>query len=137
MKTAAELSTKSTLNPGRRLGLATVIALLLSGCVSEDESTGEEMPEPSIRRVDPPVYNAEESQRAAEVEQYLVEQYSEYLILHTTQTYLGDIIDWLDPATVPGSQVEPPPPILPSEFESPDAELQVTELDQSPELRAP
>jgi hypothetical protein len=135
--TPARLSPKRILRPGRRVGIAAIIALLLSGCLVEDESAGEKMPEPSVRRVDPPVYNAEESERAAEVEQYLVEQYRDYSILYTTQTHLGDIIDWLDPATVPGSQVDPPPPIPPSEYMSPNAELQVTELDQFPELRAP
>jgi hypothetical protein len=72
------------------------------------------------------------------VQRYLARRYRDYRIVETTQTYIGDIIDWLDPATVPGSQVEPPPRPPPEELRPPPgAELQRTELDLYPELRGP
>ena len=44
--TPVRLTPKRILRPGRRLGIAAIIALLLSGCLVEDESTDEKMPEP-------------------------------------------------------------------------------------------
>lgn len=113
-------------------------AVLLMACTTLDESTPACLPEPIPRRVDPPVYTPEQQARKDEVDQFLCDRYQEegWQILETTQTYGGDIIDWLEPASVPGSQVEPPPPIPASEYEPLDGELQVTELDQFPELRA-
>jgi hypothetical protein len=131
-----------------------VALVLLSGCGpaeeeppgssastgSEDvaESVGAALPEPAVRRVDPPVLTAEQRARSDEVARYLARRYRDYRIVETTQTYIGDIIDWLDPATVPGSQVEPPPRPPPEELRPPPgAELQRTELDLYPELRGP
>jgi|GEM_PF-1305838 len=113
-------------------------AALLIACTTPDESAVDCLPEPSPRRVDPPAYTDEQQARKEEVDQFLCDRYQEegWQILETTQTYGGDIIDWLDPASVPGSQVDPPPPIPASEYEPLDGELQVTELDQFPELRA-
>jgi hypothetical protein len=52
-----------------------------------------------VRRVDPPVLSPEERARYDEVQRYLARRYRDYRIVETTQTYIGDIIDWLDPAT--------------------------------------
>src|SRR5262249_9171540 len=54
----------------------------------------------------------------------------------TTQMPTGTVVDWFNPASVPGSQEPPPPP--PADMQlSPDAQLQVTELDMHPELSVP
>lgn len=116
------------------------IALVLSGCTVPDESAPDCLPEPTIRRVDPPVHPPEQQARQEEVDQFLCARYQAegWQIVDTTQTYVGDIIDWLDPASVPGSQEEPPPKPSPDEMQlSEGAELQVTELDMYPELRGP
>jgi hypothetical protein len=56
----------------------------------------------------------------------------------TIQTFLGDIMDWLDPASVEGSQEEPPPKPSPEELLPAEGlALQLTELDMFPELRGP
>ncbi|WP_170229047.1 neprosin family prolyl endopeptidase [Polyangium fumosum] len=110
--------------------------LLLVGCTTLGDDVLA-LPEPSIRRVDPPVLDAEQQKRQDEVNRFLAQRYHDegWVILDTTQTYLGDIIDWLDPKSVPGSEVTPPPP---PEFElPPGVELQQTELDVYPELRGP
>lgn len=58
----------------------------------------------------------------------------------TTQTYGGDIIDWVDPASVPGSDLAPPDS-SPPESESPAAseqqQMPLTEFDVYPELKGP
>jgi hypothetical protein len=103
------------------------------------------LPEPAIRRVDPPTWNDEQQRRQQEVERLLLQRYQDYRIVETTQTYSGDIIDWVDPTTVPGSQVEPPRSSLRSSLRSsfedrrtpPEVERQQTELDRYPELRGP
>ena len=98
-------------------------ASLLSGCGTgaegredtlgnaETAPVGQSLPEPAIRRVDPPTLDAEQRRRQAEVDQYLAQRYDDlgWRIVETTQTYIGDIIDWLDPASVPGSDAKPPP----------------------------
>lgn len=114
--------------------LACVGALL--GCTNEP-AFGTRMPEPIERRVPLPGYTDAEQKRYDEVQAYLVEQYKDYRIVQTTQTYIGDIIDWVDPKTVPGSAEEPPGPIPQNELEFPDAQLQVSELEFYPELRGP
>jgi hypothetical protein len=128
------------------------LAVLLSGCglgadYSEDTlgkaetaPVGQSLPEPAIRRVDPPTLDAEQRRRQAEVDQYLAQRYDDlgWRIVETTQTYMGDIIDWLDPASVPGSEVEPPPRPSPEELRpAPGKLLGLTELDMHPELRGP
>jgi hypothetical protein len=96
------------------------------------------LPEPAVRRVDLPVLTPEQRARYDEVQRYLARRYRDYRIVETTQTYLGDIVDWLDPATVPGSEAEPPPrPSLEELRPPPGAELQTTELDRYPELSGP
>jgi hypothetical protein len=44
------------------------------------------------------------------VDQYLLEEYRDYEIVATTQGYSGDITDWVDSDSLPGPQLEPPPP---------------------------
>jgi hypothetical protein len=98
------------------------------------------LPPPSVWRVELPVLDAEQQQRADEVAQYLAKQYQAqgWKIVQTLQTFSGDIIDWLDPASVEGSQKEPPPKPTPEEMKLPDGvELLQTELDLFPELRGP
>jgi len=123
------------------LGLSVV---LLTGCFIPDESTPGDtitrLPDPTIRRVEPPVLDPAQQKRQDEVDQYLAARYQAqgWQIVDTTQTHLGDIIDWLDPASVPGSQEEPPPTLPPEEMQLPEgALLQLTELDMYPELRGP
>ncbi len=124
-------------------------ASFLPGCgtaVENGEETPEatthsaSLPEPAIRRVEPPALDVEQRRRQAEVDQYLAQRYDDlgWRIVETTQTYIGDIIDWLDQASVPGSDAEPPPRPSPEELRPPPGtELQVTELDLYPELRGP
>lgn len=125
-----------------RVFLARVASFLLGGivsaCTPQPGSDGPRMPEPTVWRVPPPTYTEEERRRYDEVQAYLVEQYKDYKIVETTQTYIGDIVDWVEPASVEGSQVEPPPPISAAELElPPGVELQRTELEAHPELRGP
>lgn len=127
-------------------------ASLLSGCGTgaedredrlgnaETAPVGQSLPEPAIRRVDPPTLDAEQHRRQAEVDQYLAQRYDDlgWRIVETTQTYIGDIIDWLDPASVPGSDAEPPPRPSPEELQpAPGASLALSEFDMYPELRGP
>ncbi|MFS8065724.1 MAG: neprosin family prolyl endopeptidase [Byssovorax sp.] len=96
------------------------------------------LPQPSIWRVDLPVLDADAQKRLAEVEQYLWDHYQAagWQILDTTQTFLGDIYDWMDPASVQGSHEQPPSPPTPTEMLLPvGVLLQKTELDAFPELR--
>jgi hypothetical protein len=121
-----------------RSGMLVVGAALLMGCTTLDESAPDCLPEPTPRRVDSPAYTPEQQAKKEEVDQFLCDRYQAegWQILETTQTYGGDIIDWLDPASVPGSQEEPPPKPTPEELQLPEGvELQVTELDMYPELR--
>lgn len=128
------------------------LAVLLPGCGlaaddtedilgnSATHSLIQALPEPAIRRLDPPALDAEQRRRQAEVDLYLAKQHHDlgWRIVETTQTYIGDVIDWLDPASVPGSDAEPPPRPSPEELKPPPgAKLQVTELDLYPELRGP
>jgi hypothetical protein len=90
--------------------------------------------------VDPPVYNAVQLKRQHEGERHVAERYREqgWRIVETTQTYLGDILDWIDPASIRGSDAQRPPPIPPEQLRPPPgAQLQQTELDVYPELRGP
>jgi hypothetical protein len=105
----------------------------------DEEDAAARLPEPAVWRVPPPALSAEAQRRQFEVDRYIREQlYTGYRIAETTQTYSGDIIDWVDPASVPGSQIEPPPPISADHLATPDGvELQRTDLDEYPELRGP
>jgi hypothetical protein len=126
---------------------------LLCGCTGTDEdgSTPFEgigaaghgealrLPDPVVWRADPPELTPKQRRRQAEVDQPLVERYREYRIVETTQGYSGDIIDWVDPDTIPGARVEPPPPPWTEEDLRPSsgAQLARTELEMYPELRGP
>jgi hypothetical protein len=112
-----------------------LLALLLcSGCLDAGE---EALPAPSVWRATIPDLDADAQRRQQEVDRYIIDElYRGYSIVETTQTYSGDLIDWIDPATVPGSQIEAPPP--PADLSTPPGiQLQPTELDQHPELRGP
>jgi hypothetical protein len=76
----------------------------------EGEGTLARLPEPDMWRVPPPELTAEQQQRQDEVDQYLLEEYRDYEIVATTQGYSGDITDWVDSDSLPGPQLEPPPP---------------------------
>lgn len=100
------------------------------------------MPAPAESRVPALQLNAQERARADEVEEFLARRYREagYEIVATTQTYNGDIVDWVDPDTIPGSQKAPPTSsALPSGSATPDAEDlgPPMELEAYPELRGP
>lgn len=103
---------------------------------SDDSEIDTTLPEPTIWRADRPALNSEEQARQNEVERYLARRYRGQRIVDTTQTYVGDIVDWFDPATVPGSQMEPPPRPVAMQL-PPGVQLQVTEFDLYPELRGP
>lgn len=94
-----------------------------------------------MRRVEKPRLSPEAQKRQDEVDALILSRYKDYRILATTQTYGGDIYDWLDPATVPGSE-EPPPPNDNELPEGGDASkskerLPLTEFDVYPEVRGP
>ncbi len=130
------------------------LAALLSGCSSAEHSEEKDnaignaeahlvvrgLPEPTIRRVNLPALDTEQRRRQEEVDQYVAKRYQDlgWRILESTQTYVGDIVDWVDPASVPGSQIEPPPRPSPKELQpAPGTSLALTELDMYPELRGP
>lgn len=109
-----------------------------NGVDSRREHLIEGLPEPDVWRVQRSVLSPVERERQAEVDEFVREAYGGWRILTTTQTYSGDIIDWLDPSTVPGSDAEPPPPTL----EGPDgarvlSHTPLTDLELYPELRGP
>lgn len=125
--------------------------LLCAGCLGAEEATDDPMldedeagappvlPQPSVWRVAPEPMSADARRRQLEVDRYIRDYlYGGYAIVDTTQTYTGTIIDWVDPASVPGSEIEPPPPIGAEELVTPPGvELQPTELDEHPELSGP
>jgi hypothetical protein len=121
------------------------LALALAGCVAPgDDGAATDpadavLPAPAVWRVRPPVLDAEAARRQAEVDRFIADElYRGYTIVETTQTYGGDLIDWIDPATVPGSQLEPPPPLTAADLATPPGvALQPTEVDGHPELRGP
>lgn len=100
------------------------------------------LPKPKIVRARLPTRTAAEMARLQEVEEGTLKKYRGYRIVDTTQTYSGDIIDWIDPTTIPGSEKERPPQLRsPSGQED---ELQSDRVGQSgielvdfPELRGP
>ena len=96
------------------------------------------LPEPAVWHVDLPVLTPDQQARKEEVDQYLAQRYfaQGWQIVETYQTYLGDIIDWLDPASVEGSQEEPPPHPSPDDLTPAEGTaLAWTEVDLFPELR--
>jgi hypothetical protein len=84
-----------------------------------------------------PVLNEEQRTRQEQVKVYLAQVYTEarWRILLTTKDCAGNVWDFLDPATVPGSEIEPPPP--PEYIAPDDVEPAVTELEEHPELTLP
>jgi hypothetical protein len=116
---------------------ATCAAAVLAGCTGGAPAG---LPEPDVVCPDAapePVLDAEQLVRQEQVKVYLAQVYAEarWKILLTTKTCTGDVWDWLDPATVPGSEIEPPPP---PEHNGPDdvAPAQ-TELEEHPDLTLP
>jgi hypothetical protein len=96
------------------------------------------LPEPAIRRAAVRELKPEQLMRAREVEQHIAARYAGYRILDTVETYGGDIIDYIDAGTVPGSDAEPPPSPTAEEMAlPPGVQLQRTEVDEHPELRGP
>src|SRR5215207_5284151 len=57
--------------------------------------TAKVLSEPEVWRVAPPVLSAAERTRQEEVDRYLLRQHGARKIVATTQTYDGDIIDWV------------------------------------------
>lgn len=139
---------KQAIGTARPVLLAT---LLCAGCLgAEEDATSDPaidpddiaasaLPEPSVWRVEPEPLSPDARRRQLEVDRYIRDElYRGYEIVDTTQTFAGDVVDWVDPASVPGSQIEPPPPISADELATPaGVELQRTELDEHPELRGP
>jgi len=93
--------------------------------------TATPLPEPAVWRVPRPTMTAEAARRQTEVDRFLALQHRNHIIRATTQTYSGDIYDWIDPKSIPGSDATPPLPL-----ESKDRPV-LTELDAYPELRGP
>lgn len=94
------------------------------------------MPEPETRRVPTPDLDPQEQARADEVDAYLARRYDKlgYKIVATTQTYIGDVVDWVDPDTIPGAYETPPPPIdKDGEENDPGPGMEL----EAPELRGP
>lgn len=110
---------------------------LLAGCTIPDDAPL--LPEPSRTCGDLAAVALTPPQQARqdEVDTFLAQRYLDegWVILETTETCVGDRWDWLDAASVPGSEVEPPP--LPEVELPPGVELQQTELDLHPELQGP
>lgn len=124
--------------PGILVTGGVVIIALLAGCTTPDEGP-HPLPEPSVSCGGLPavVLTPEQQARQDEVNAFLAQRYDEegWVILKTTETCVGDRWDWLDAASVPGSEVDPPP--LPAIELPPDVKLQETELDLHPELQGP
>jgi hypothetical protein len=134
---------------GSRSGLA-VAAALVVGCGANEDvalqtfssrsklleqdvgATPDSLPEPEERRVEEPVLSDAQLARKAEVDAFLAARYAEagVRIVATTQNYSGDIVDWVDPDSVPGSMEPPPPPV---EVER----GALMEVEEFPELQGP
>lgn len=134
---------------GRRTLLLMMIAALLPACGTAEDGPGEGqdtasprvelLPAPAVVRVEPPELDADQQGRQQEVDRHLADYYAAqgWRIVETTQTYVGDVVDWLDPTSVPGSQVEPPLSPSTKEVLPAGASVAPTEFDMHPELRGP
>jgi hypothetical protein len=129
-----------------RISLVMAVLSLLPGCDLLGAALGgneapERLPPPKVQRKEPPASTAEQQARQDEVDAYLAERYGAlgWRIVETTQlAESGDIIDWLDPTSVPGADAPPPPSPDPAELEPPPgAEAGFTELDVDPEAWGP
>jgi hypothetical protein len=120
-----------------RISTPALALLLCAGCIDGEEEDA--LPAPAVWRAELPELGADAQRRQREVDRYIMDElYRGYSIVETTQTYSGDLIDWVDPDTVPGSRIQPPPPPTAADLETPPGVLlQPTELDQHPELRGP
>lgn len=120
------------------MALSCLCAELL-GCTPKPDSYTDGLPEPTEWRVPPPAYTEEQQKRWEEVQAYLIaQQYKDYKILMTTQSYVGDLIDWVDPPSIPGSEIEPPPPFSPMDMIVPEGtEMGMSEVERHPELQGP
>jgi hypothetical protein len=113
--------------------------LVACGGATSDDATGVQvdaltarLPSPKLRRG--PIRNLIQA-RVNEAEALLIRRYEGYRILQTTQTYVGDIVDWVDPTTMPGTDAEPPP--VPDLVRADGVEPALTELQAYPELAGP
>lgn len=98
------------------------------------------LPDPNVWRVNPTTLSRDEKTRKDEVCRYLADRYRRegWRIKITLQMPSGDIIDWIDSSSVPGSQAQPPPTLSAQELQpAPGAQLAKTELDIYSELRGP
>lgn len=97
------------------------------------------LPTPDVWRVDPPLLDAEQQQKQDEVDQFIVESYGGYQIVQTIQGYSGQITDWVDSNSIPGADLQPPPPTwTASDLSPPDgAVLGRAEVELYPELQGP
>ena len=127
--------------PGQVLSGAVLgVLVATSGCGAPREGTETSsevqtrtalrLPDPAWR-LRPEVLDADSQGRQDEVDQLLAVQHMRHVIVATTQTYAGDIYDWVDPSSVPGSQATPPSPL-----DGTNRPV-LTELDAFPELRGP
>ena len=99
-------------------GLGCGCTITIGGGFTDSEDNGATraedappLPAPTIWRVPPPKLTPEQQLRQDEVDRFLAEQYSDYKIVEASQGYSGDITYWVDSNSIPGSELEPPPPI--------------------------
>jgi hypothetical protein len=99
------------------------------------------LPEPAVWRVPAPKMTSKQRTRQQEVDQYWARRVCEegWRIVATTQTNSGDIIDWVDSGTMPGTHLQPPPaPWTKKDLTPPPgAQLARPELEADPESRGP
>jgi hypothetical protein len=119
------------------------VAALVSACAPEVTTPAPlcaYLPEPAISRVDRGPLALEAALRKCEADKLVAERYRAqgYRIVATTQTYSGQIIDWMAAESVPGCEEPPPPPIdLDDLHLPPGVQLGKTELEVYPELQGP
>lgn len=129
-----------------RMAAVGLTAALLSGCPTPGSSssvggggapkgtwTPVPIRDPDACRVHPLTLTPDEQIRQEEVGRYLAGTYQQkhYKVKATIQMPSGDIYDWVEATSVPGSDAEPPP------SPCPDCQLPNTELSLCPELRGP
>lgn len=109
-----------------------------SAIENSDGVATELLPEPAIRRAAAAELSVDQLSRKREIDRWIAARYKGLRIVDTVETYGGDIIDYVDPSSVEGSEVEPPP--RPSAEEMalpPGVSLQRTEVEEHAELRGP